>query len=197
MKIKVPAQFKTDFDDNGRVCTACLIYKPWEEFKKHSRSATGHSSKCKKCYKESRKAVGRTKELYSAKKRRLTIKKTDPFRWKATNIRGSLLRRSTDPVIKASTPTREEIEQWLHNQEPLICFYSKEPLKILQINIDHKIPINRGGNNAFTNLAVTSHHMNTAKGTMTDTEFISLLKLISTWEDGGKKLLIRLKQGHF
>lgn len=197
VQVRTPKKFKTYFDDAGRVCTACSTYKLWDQFRPDHRVVLKHTSKCKQCYKEARKTVSRKSELYSAKKHKLAIKKADPFRWKASNIRTSLLNRAVNAEMKINTPSREEIEQWLHAQEPLICYYSREPIKILDITIDHKVPLNRGGDNSFSNLVVASHHMNTAKGTMTDKEFIALLNLISTWEDKGKKLLTRLKQGHF
>lgn len=65
------------------------------------------------------------------------------------------------------------------------------------MTIDHKIPLQRGGTNSLDNLCLASASMNRAKGTLTHTEFIDLLALINTWEDKGKSLLTRLKQGHF
>jgi len=191
-----PHKFDTIVTDQGRECTNCLVFKPWSEFKHQTKSRTGHQERCRECLKTKRKAVGRKRELFSASKRRIEIRQTDPFRYKASNLRGRLLSRVTGS-LKLSTPSRIEIEQWLHSQEPLHCYYSAAPLKITDVNVDHKTPLNRGGTNELDNLCVTSHHMNTAKGSMTELEFKALLNLISTWEDKGKKLLTRLKQGHF
>jgi 5-methylcytosine-specific restriction endonuclease McrA len=81
--------------------------------------------------------------------------------------------------------------------QPLICAYSGTKLTPLTLQVDHKIPLVRGGDNSFDNLCLSSQHMNLAKGQMTFEEFTSLLALIKDWEDQGKSLLSRLKQGYY
>jgi 5-methylcytosine-specific restriction endonuclease McrA len=97
---------------------------------------------------------------------------------------------------KQTTPTTTELYDWLKGSD-LRCVYSGMQLTIDNITVDHRTPIARGGTNELTNLAICSHHMNTAKGSMTEYEFRVLLELISGWDDKGASLLKRLKQGHF
>jgi len=144
----------------------------------------------------------RTKKPLSQKtltrrKRVAFLKKTDPYLLKSRRIRSQLYRRfPKGHPLKASTPTQAEILVWLKSQE-IKCYYSGAPLTLDTIQIDHKIPVARGGSNILSNLCISSAHMNLIKGSMTDYEFKSLLALASTWEDRGEGLFRRLKQGHF
>lgn len=45
----------TKFDEDGRVCRSCHIYKPWEDYHKHSGCVNGYNTVCKEC----RKGVAR------------------------------------------------------------------------------------------------------------------------------------------
>lgn len=122
-------------------------------------------------------------------------KPIDPILAKARSLRSSLLRR-VKPEFKEDTPTINELEKWLRRSS-YICYYSLEPLTFEQITIDHKVPLNRNGTNKIENLCICSSAMNTAKGSMTEDEFRSLLELIKTWEDGGESIIRRLRQGFF
>lgn len=122
-------------------------------------------------------------------------KPINPILAKARSLRSSLLRR-VKTELKESTPTIKELEKWL-TRSTYICYYSLEPLDFDKITVDHKIPINRNGTNDIENLCICSSNMNTAKGSMTEDEFRSLLELIKNWEDKGEGLLRRLKQGFF
>lgn len=196
MKVQNQNKFKTKIDDNGRECTACGVYKKWEDFKGHSRSSTGRSSKCKECYKLGRLATGRKKELYSAKNRRKFLVKTNPIKAKAMLLRNSFMRRDREYFSDRSyIPSSTEIEEWLRKQEPFVCFYSKEALTIETLTVDHKNPLSRGGRSDFSNLVICSSSMNSAKGKMNDSEFLEFLDMISKWEDSGKYILSRLRMG--
>ena len=194
------ARTLTKSDEYGRVCTKCNQYKLWDSFVKVSleKTKTGKSAECKKCKVEQRRKDGRnyTREKLSEKQRRAILKRDNPYLLKARLIRTRLIGRFKDKENKSLTPSAEIILEWLQNQE-IKCFYSGVTLDLDNITIDHKIPIKRGGTNKLSNLCIASHHMNSAKGSMTDREFKALLKLISKWEDGGNSLLRRLKQGHF
>lgn len=122
-------------------------------------------------------------------------KPIDPILLKARSLRNSLLGRVPES-LKETTPTIKELHKWL-TLPAYICYYSLEPLEFEAINIDHKIPLQRGGTNIIDNLCICSSSYNRAKGTLTEHEFRSLLELIKTWEDKGESLIKRLKQGHF
>ena len=197
VKVKNPNKFKTQIDEHGRVCTKCLQYKPWDEFFASNKTATKKQSECKKCKHENKKGTRNyERELYCAKKHKQKIKKENPILYKARNLRSRLLARTRDPGIKQTTPTVKELETWL-NRDAYICYYSGITLSLNDLTVDHKFPLTRGGTNELDNLCICSNHMNTAKGTMTSEEFMDLLLLVKKWEDGGARLLRRLKQGYF
>lgn len=189
---------ETPYDKNGRVCSCCEKYKEWECFKSHTRSSVGRSAKCKECYKEERKVKGRKKERYSRKKSMRRLKKSDPYLHKARTLRNRLLSRGNKAGrSKEETPTATELVSWFKSLEPHSCYYSGEPVKLMECHIDHKQPLNRGGSNKLDNLCITSAKMNSSKGAMSEEEFKQLLKLVDTWEDNGEYILSRLRMGYF
>lgn len=189
---------ETPYDRWGRECSCCGSYKEWEEFKGHSRSKTGKSSKCKECYFKNRKAVGRKAERMSSKKRAKLLKKKDPLLWKARTLRSRLLTRGK----KASrppeeTPTASELYEWFSSLEEFTCYYTGAKVDIFKCHIDHKQPLNRGGTNELSNLCITDPKVNSSKGAMNEEEFKELLELVSDWPDEGEYLLSRLRMGYF
>jgi 5-methylcytosine-specific restriction endonuclease McrA len=184
--IRNPNQYKGRIDDVGRECSACGIYKLWDNFGLYARSPFGRRPKCKDCMRlDERKR--RRETPHFAKKRRERLKVERPLKLKAATVRNGMRRRSV-----LSAPSILEIENWLLQQD-MVCFYTGQPLMVDDFSVDHKIPLERGGTNSFDNLCVCTKEVNTSKGTMTANEFISLISLIHTWEDGGKKLLNRLR----
>ena len=189
---------KTTVDEFGRECTRCSTYKTWDSFRKNAKSKTGYQEACKQCVKEKRGKRDLKKEKSNEKLKREALKKIDPFLVKARDLRSRLLARFSkdQTAYKQTTPTTVELYEWLKKHD-LVCAYSGQQLTIDSITVDHRTPIARSGTNELDNLAICSHHMNTAKGSMTEYEFRMLLDLVKTWEDGGASLLRRLKQGHF
>lgn len=199
---------KTTRDENGRVCTECLEYKIWELYYATNRKnlKVPKFSKCKACIDIDRKKnIVRNREAgkKSGKRVRERLKLINPKLLRARSLRGSLLSRVKTKELKATTPSTQELYIWL-GEEPRLCYYTGEELSALHVTkgnlkltIDHKHPLNRGGDNSLTNLCFASHNINTAKGNMTEEEFKELFKLISSWEDQGASVLRRLKQGHF
>lgn len=59
---------KSIVTEEGRVCTSCREFKPWTEYRKHSRAKTGHQTQCKACiaakYKYGRKYARNTSLKY-------------------------------------------------------------------------------------------------------------------------------------
>jgi hypothetical protein len=69
--------------------------------------------------------------------------------------------------------------------------------KACRPNMDHRIPISRGGGAELTNLALCCHACNASKGPLTETEYRDLLATMARWTDAGKSLLIRLRGGYW
>lgn len=89
-------------------------------------------------------------------------------------------------------PTRVEIQKWLEAQEPIKCYISGSFISNEVVELDHKIPLVRGGKFALDNVGITSRYYNNVKGQMTEKEFRQLLKTVSKWEDKGAALFKRL-----
>lgn len=108
---------------------------------------------------------------------------------KSSSLRSSWLKRSPD---KEAVPAREDILTWLINKYPFSCHYAKSPISREVIEVDHLIPVSRGGTFNLSNAAITSRYYNNAKGDLTAKEFKDLLKLVSKWECKGERLFKRL-----
>ena len=145
---------------------------------------------------QSRKINGRKNEIVKRKPFLERLKEENPNLVKARGIRSKLMTRhkkiGTD---RDHIPNADQIKIWLDKQMPFKCYYSGVEVNIFKCHVDHKQPLNRGGDSGLDNLCITDPKINSAKGQMTEKEFKDLLTLISTWEDGGKYLLVRLRQG--
>jgi len=124
------------------------------------------------------------------------LKKENPTLVKARDIRSKLMTRHRKISLdREHIPTAAEIKAWLDKQAPFKCYYSNQQIDLFKCHVDHKQPLNRGGNSELSNLCLTDPKYNSAKGAMTEKEFKQLLELINSWEDSGKYLLMRLRQG--
>jgi 5-methylcytosine-specific restriction endonuclease McrA len=56
------------------------------------------------------------------------------------------------------------------------CVYCDDDLRDQEIHLDHVIPESQGGPTTVSNLQVTCRRCNTAKGVLTEAEFISRLR---------------------
>lgn len=124
------------------------------------------------------------------------MKQVDFLKWKATQFRSNWLARARKNGADLTTvPSRDAIKEWLEQQSPLICSFTKEKLD-REFGVDHIVPVARGGAYSLDNLCITSSFINGAKGAMTGEEFKQLLKTISKWEDKGKDILRRLRSSN-
>ena len=126
---------------------------------------------------------------------------------KAANFRNNCLCRADKHGIdRANVPMPKEIEAWLLTYESrlevnrkrlyLRCEYTNEPIKIADVQIDHRVPISRGGSFGVENLAVTSGKTNQHKGSLLKSEFLELLQLLDSFESVAKTdILTRLRRG--
>jgi 5-methylcytosine-specific restriction endonuclease McrA len=115
----------------------------------------------------------------------------------ARQWRDSSKRRCAKLGRAIELPSIDQVESYLLTCA-LLCAYcgivlgsSKKTKPIM----DHKQPISRGGTAETDNLGLCCAACNGAKGPLNESEFRELLSLISTWEDKGKALLIRLRGG--
>lgn len=191
---KQKKNYKSKIDHLGRECSECRVYKTWDNYYDCNKAnlKIKKKSTCIDC----EKAIVKPKSKKYCSDYNTDLKQNRPEFCKARQIRAALMaRRGTFPV--ENIPTTSELEVWIKSN-PHICLYSGEKLQLFKnFSVDHRVPVCRGGEHTLENLCFASKHMNTAKGTMTEKEFSSLLELISTWEDKGDRLLRRLKSTRF
>jgi len=121
------------------------------------------------------------------------MKKANWCNYKATQVRSSWRARAKKYGLNLDeVPTRAEIQVWLEAQMPIKCYIAGSFISTETVEIDHRIPLSRGGNLSLDNCAVTSRYYNNVKGALTEKEFRSLLKAVNKWEDKGSALFKRL-----
>ena len=128
-------------------------------------------------------------------KRRSTnpLKRTNWANYKASQVRSSWRTRAKKYGLNLDeVPTRAEIQEWLEAQMPVKCYFTDGFISNEVVELDHKIPLVRGGRLHLENVGVTSRWYNNTKGQMTEKEFRQLLKVVSKWEDKGESLFKRL-----
>lgn len=127
------------------------------------------------------------------KLRRKRRSKTDWYTWKARSLAASFNKRFK-VLGNTSRLSSKEIKQWLVTV-PLVCHYCSVALNQKNFGVDHAIAVARGGTNTIDNLRQCCRGCNLAKGAYSEVQFLSLIQLISSWDDGGKALLAQLKRG--
>lgn len=72
--------YKHSIKDDGRECSKCLKFKPWEAYSKNKTNSTGHQSRCKLCcsnniekYKPRKSKQGHNNDLGFNKKAQLFL----------------------------------------------------------------------------------------------------------------------------
>lgn len=123
---------------------------------------------------------------------------------KSSAFRTNCLSRAKKLGIPASSvPMPREFAEWLtlqpitikRKRAYLTCYLTGALVPLAKIELDHRIPVSRGGSFQVFNLGVTDARMNQAKSNRTQDEFMELLKLIKTWDDSGKSIIADLRSG--
>jgi len=123
---------------------------------------------------------------------------------KSQNFRSHCLARAKKAGHStASIPMPKDIAAWI-NRQPMIekrkrlyfsCYLTNDLIPIAKIEIDHRVPVSRGGSYSLDNLGITSKRINAAKGNRTEQEFKALLEVIAGFHDGGKSIIADLYAG--
>jgi len=123
----------------------------------------------------------------------------DILKRKSQNFRSHSLSRAKKAGHDVKKiPMPKELVEWIARQ-PIIekrkriyfsCYLTQELIPIAKIELDHRVPISRGGDYSADNLGITSKRMNAAKGNRTEQEFKSLLELIAGFDEVARKSII-------
>ena len=153
--------------DGLRRCSDCLEWKPESEFKKNKSRSTGVSSSCKPC-----DAV-RYDRWRRKNMDRLRAYRTE---WEA---RGGLKPKTCRAAAKSRmrAPGRNEHYSPAELRELIVaangrCYYCGEPSD--RMEVDHKVPLSRGGANDISNICLCCRTCNRRKARKTEDEFRQL-----------------------
>jgi 5-methylcytosine-specific restriction endonuclease McrA len=78
------------------------------------------------------------------------------------------------------TVTAKMIMEMIEHQQ-FRCALSNRELTPETASLDHIVPLSRGGSHDLSNLWVVDHKVNTAKGTLTVEEFVSLCRDVAAY----------------
>jgi 5-methylcytosine-specific restriction endonuclease McrA len=118
------------------------------------------------------------------------------LRSRVRSMRTGTKRRLAKLGLAIELPSIDTLHAWA-SAEARVCAYCKSALTRSNTSFDHALPLSRGGDTAPANLRLACKPCNNAKGTMTDGEFAALRGLVTTWPDGGKSVMVRLRLGAF
>lgn len=166
-----------------KTCRKCNEDKPLEEYPVQKKMRDGRSSWCKQCATSATRdwqvrnkdKVQKIADNWNERNPGLNYERTklwrknNPEQTKAHNA----LRRSRRKKALISDLTPEDWIQILHDSNGK-CFYCGDE-RILQI--EHKIPLSRGGNHTKENIVAACAPCNYRKGTKTSEEFCSIIDI--------------------
>ena len=177
-------------------CTKCGMTWSFEMFHRASKHSTGRESRCKLCSKryheanrERRLAYLRSyylenKEHASERSRARYWSNPERYReqvrrYNKTNPEKVLIwsRNKRARLMQAEgSHTFDEVWQMYEDQQGL-CAYCETPL-FGQFQVDHMLPLVRGGSNEWLNLAVTCCFCNNSKNKSTAEEFMERVRRV-------------------
>jgi len=117
------------------------------------------------------------------RKRVAKLYSNDRDRWRKVLSKGLPENVKLDiPADEVLPYTQLEFQKWLWSQiqlQAILCPYCGAPIDILNMELDHKIPIRRGGTMAFDNRECICGRCNKVKGELTTDEFRLLVDFMS------------------
>lgn len=150
-----------------KTCCRCETAKLLSDFNKDKSTKDGLEPRCRAC-----SAAKKLQERLDAVHFQSHPKQTKTW------IRNVLHTWKDEPPLEARIQLSEQLYELLL-QRPN-CPYTGTPLiPTVDCNLDHKIPLSRGGQKwEINNLQFVSRQYNMAKNNMTDDEFLSFCQLI-------------------
>ena len=138
---------------NEKWCCGCKKFHLKTLFHKHNNRKDGYASWCKNCLKKYEQSYQRKKYIYL---------KEEISWWNRK-------------IAKRKLPISPKYLFELYKVNSTCC-YCKVSLKEIDVHIEHKIPISRGGTHKNDNLVLACQDCNRLKNNKTAKEFIDFLK---------------------
>lgn len=166
-------------------CSKCKEWKELYEYHKDNSKSDGLHSYCKSCTKEINHNTyikypkKKYKKVLEYQIRTGRIKQYKPYnpkyysaeKSKAKKRANERKRRQLMAEANKTNKLTDEIRKMVFKKYNGKCAYCNTDCTSAY-TIDHKIPLCRGGNNAFDNLTISCKYCNSSKGDRTDIEYI-------------------------
>jgi hypothetical protein len=165
-----------------KVCRKCDTPKPLTDFHANSAEPDGKRPHCKECVKlfpsnGKKQRAAYAVKYYSANKTRIMAQTTTYYRNAIeTRFFYSRARCLQRKELTKGLLTKELARLW-HRQKGK-CALTSVRLTRDNSELDHVLPLSRGGDSAIENLRWTTAEVNRARGNMLDSEFIALCHLV-------------------
>lgn len=171
-------------DIECKKCGHCNEYKSLDNFSKDKSRWDGLYGFCKECQKEKdhnsymKNPTERYQKVLKYQIKTGLIKKYKPYnpdyysseeskkKKRARDINRRVLKSEADKINKI---TSNMIDELLKKYQYKCAYCGKDCRE--NYTIDHKLPLYRGGDNSFDNLAIACKHCNSSKRIKTDIEF--------------------------
>ena len=175
---------------NNKICCHCKIEYPIDNFYKDKHTKDGKKPRCKSC--DSLTIDKKNRAEYEKKYWSLNKLRKQQIRYKCTQKNKAKYRekrrlRYNDDTFKSiqmasyykrksckvNDLTKIQIKELLMSSKN--CFYCNSILEN-DGELEHKIPLSKGGNNTLTNVVISCIKCNRRKGNKTDIEFFSYIE---------------------
>jgi 5-methylcytosine-specific restriction endonuclease McrA len=185
MKSVANAEIAAVSEAATKVCNSCQTAKPLQEFHIRRASKDGRQGKCELCVKEHREALKKDpktvawwEQYYSANRDRLNKRALAKY-YENKEKRFFLVRmRSLRCKNGSGLPvTHIDLARLWHRQKGK-CALSGLRLNRDNSNLDHIIPVSKGGLAEIDNLRWLHKDVNHAKNDLSDAEFVGLCRAV-------------------
>lgn len=105
--------------------------------------------------------------------------RTDPVKARTRQMHAALKRRAGVSPAMSLEDIRAEFD-FIMRTKPW-CPYCRAKLSHVNVSLDHKVPVKRGGGHLASNIVLCCRSCNKIKGEMTDAEFTDLIRLLHEW----------------
>lgn len=180
-----------------KTCSKCRVSKPHGMFQKRSASKDGLQAYCRDCnkqvsqewrednpeydklygklyYTENRERILAESKKYYAENREQQIKNAKAWNRANPEKRRLYKRKRRAQIMNApGTHTAEDLQRLRNTQKH--CQVCRVDLSTVEVHIDHKIPLSRGGSNDPDNLALLCSACNLSKSAKTPVEYAQTL----------------------
>lgn len=169
VKANLPTHSKGNIDrSKEKMCGRCGHVRPLSFFYPDKAKTGGLTASCKLCVKFYN---ANWYQKNGAKYARRWIREL--ARSKPLSLR--YWRYRVRPQLYAEITPAQARDLFVSKQK---CEYCSMTLSAWECELDHKLPISRGGGSAISNIAISCSPCNSAKGSMTDTEYREWLEAL-------------------